>query len=317
MRLIDMHCDTLSKLYHQSDLGDLFDNVCEVNIKKLQMADSMVQFFACFTCFQDYLNYDLCYQDVLSMIAYFEKQEEKYGDKIQKLLHGCDMENNWKNDKVSALLTVEEGGVLNGESKRLEELYQKGIRLITLTWNYENCLGHPNSRDPKIMEKGLKPFGREVVERMEELGMIVDLSHSSDGTFWDVLDMAKKPVVASHSCCRSLCPHPRNLSDEMIRHLAENGGICGLNFYGAFLGTPAESRVEEMTAHILHMIRYGGSDFPAIGTDFDGFDGMNHMDIPDISFMERLWGGLKKKGLSEEQLDRIWNKNAMRILQGI
>ena len=81
MRLIDMHCDTLSKLYHQSDLGDLFDSVCEVNIKKLQMADSMVQFFACFTCFQDYLNYDLCYQDVLSMIAYFEKQEEKYGDK--------------------------------------------------------------------------------------------------------------------------------------------------------------------------------------------------------------------------------------------
>lgn len=317
MRLIDMHCDTLSKLCHQRNMGDLYDNACEVNIKKLQAAGSMVQFFACFTCYKDYLNYDLCYKDVLSMIAYFEKQEEKYGDKIQKLSNGCDMEKCLENKKISAVLTVEEGGVLNGKHKRLDDLYQKGIRLITLTWNYENCLGHPNSKDSKIMEKGLKPFGREIVERMEELGMIVDLSHSSDGTFWDVLDMAKKPVIASHSCCRSLCPHPRNLSDQMIRCLAENGGICGLNFYGAFLGTATESRMEEMTAHLLHMIRYGGSDFPAIGTDFDGFDGMNHMDIPDISFMERLWERLRKKGISEEQLDKIWYKNAMRILQGI
>ena len=164
------------------------------------------------------------------------------------------------------------------------------------------------------MEKGLKPFGIDTVRRMGELGMIVDVSHASDGSFWDVIRYAGGPIVASHSNCRTLCNHPRNLSDEMMKALAEKGGVSGLNLYGVFLGTRNESRIDEMAAHILHMINVGGSDFPAIGTDFDGFRGMDVMEISKLSELEKLWYYLKKKGLSEDQLEKIWNGNVLRIL---
>ena len=103
--------------------------------------------------------------------------------------------------------------------------------------------------------------------------MIIDVSHASDGTFRDIMAIAKGTVIASHSNCREIAKHPRNLTDEMIWQLADAGGIAGLNLYGPFLGREKESRIEDMTAHILHMLNKGGSDFPAIGTDFDGFRG--------------------------------------------
>ena len=125
--------------------------------------------------------------------------------------------------------------------------------------------------------------------------MIVDVSHASDGTFRDIMAIAKGTVIASHSNCREIAKHPRNLTDEMIWQLADAGGIAGLNLYGPFLGREKESRIEDMTAHILHMLNKGGSDFPAIGTDFDGFGEMEVMEIGHPDEMEKLWEILKQK----------------------
>lgn len=329
MNLIDMHCDTLWKLMDMEKDGNLMENHCSVSIPFMKEAGTKAQFFACFTCLRDFEDaggYEGCYGRVQEMITYLTEQADRYSQQIGLARSYSDMQENAEEGKVSAFLTVEEGGVLNGEIGRLYGLYRKGIRLMTLMWNYENCIGHPNSRDEAVMGKGLKPFGIEVVSKMEELGMLVDVSHASDGTFWDVLQYTKKPVVASHSNCRVLCNHPRNLTDEMIRSLAETGGVAGLNFYGAFLGTgkmeeadaaQADSRVEAMTAHILHMIQVGGSGFPAIGTDFDGFDAEGILEIPDVSRMERLWDALKKAGVPERQLDGIWGKNAERVMREV
>ncbi|MCF2555583.1 dipeptidase [Faecalicatena contorta] len=320
MNLIDMHCDTVMQLFHRKGRENLKDNQFGISIPRMRKAGTLAQFFACFTCVEEYKDqggFDTCYDRVLEMIALFEKQMNLFpGDIAQARTYEEIMENK-KQEKISAVLTVEEGGVLNGEMERLDFLYQKGVRLITLMWNYENCLGYPNSRDQNVMQKGLTSFGADVVRRMGELGMIVDVSHASDGSFYDVLGNARGPVVASHSNCRALCSHPRNLTDEMIRDLANAGGVAGLNFYGAFLGTKDASLLEEMTAHVQHMVRVGGSDFPAIGTDFDGFDGMKHLDIPDASHMEKLWDALKKSGLSERQLDKIWSENVLRIFRSI
>ena len=147
--------------------------------------------------------------------------------------------------------------------------------------------------------------------------MIVDISHASDGTIRDILALAKGPVIASHSNCREIVEHPRNLTDEMIWDLANIGGIAGLNLYGPFLGTEKESRIEEMTAHILHMLNEGGSEFPAIGTDFDGFSGMTRMEISHPDELEKLWEALKEKGVAESQLDKIWYRNAKRVRKRI
>lgn len=319
MNLIDLHCDTLWRLMDLEGEGDLLDNDGSVSIRKLECEGAMAQFFACFV-YRDAMDgntpeeqYEAGYWHVLDMIDYMASQTERCSGRLEMAKEPADIETIHKKGEIAAVLTVEEGGVLNGRLARLEELYERGVRLMTLLWNYENCIGAPNSRDRLLMEKGLTPFGIQVVEKMNGLGMIVDISHASDGVFWDVLRHSRKPVAATHSNCRALADHPRNLTDEMLKALGENGGVAGLNFYGPFLGTPDVSRLEEMTAHILHMIKVGGMDLPAIGTDFDGFDGMQKMDIPDIGRMGRLWEALKKKGLTEGQLDKIWYKNALRL----
>lgn len=318
MKLIDMHCDTIWKLMDLDKKGDLMDNLCAVSIPGMKKAGTAVQLFACFAYVQGMSGeYDEGYRHVLEMLRFMDAEIKKYPDDVAHAYSYEDIRENERKKKVSAVLTVEEGGILNGEMERLDVLQKEGIRLVTILWNDENCFGFPNSREKRIMEKGLKPFGAEAVKRIGELKMITDVSHSSDGVFYDVLDCAEGPVVASHSNCRELCPHPRNLSDSMIRKLAEKGGTAGLNFYGAFLGTQDASRVEEMAAHVLHMIKCGGEEFPMIGSDFDGFDGIRHMDIPRTENIDRLWEALKKKGVSETVLDKIWYGNALRILKEI
>lgn len=320
MKLIDMHCDTIGKILEDGEKEDLQEGHYAVTLSGMKKAGVAVQFFACFTNYERYKDregYEDCYRQALQMIECLEKQIRKYGQDIAHAYAYEDIRKNEEEGKISAILTVEEGGILNGHMERLEMLYDRGVRVVTPMWNYENCLGYPNSRDAEIMSRGLKPFGIEAVQRMKEMGMIVDVSHASDGVFWNILKLSAGSVIASHSNCRALCNHPRNLTDAMIRSLSEAGGVAGLNFYGRFLGDRAQSGIEDMTAHILHMIQVGGSEFPAIGTDFDGFDGMEREDIPRTDDMEKLWMALKQKGVTESQLDKIWSENARRVLRTI
>ena len=248
------------------------------------------------------------------MIARGKQEFSENADQISLVTSYEELINNAENGKISAFLTIEESGILDGEISRLEHLYEEDIRLMTLLWNGENCIGYPNSRNTKIMNKGLKPFGIEVVERMNELGMIVDVSHLSDGGFWDVLKYSRKPVVASHSNARALCPHPRNLSDEMIRALAEKGGISGLNFYPYFLKENGKAGMDDLIRHIEHMYYVGGEEFVAIGTDFDGFDD-GELDVEHLGQMERVYDALKKRKFHDSQIEKFWSKNALRLIK--
>ncbi len=320
MKLIDLHCDTLWKLMDLDKTGDFYRSRCAVTIPGMKEAGTIAQFFACFTYLEDYRagdGYEDAYLHVQEMIDYFKRQMELGKEDISYAGSFQELEENEKRGLISAFLTVEEGGVLNGRIDRLGTLYQQGVRLLTPVWNYENCIGYPNSKAPAVMEKGLKPFGVEVIERMGELGMIADVSHASDKTFWDILKYAKGPVVATHSNCRSLCNHPRNLSDEMMRALAEKGGIMGLNFYGPFLHANGETRISYMAEHLACMVNAGGSEFAAIGTDFDGFDGVEILEIEKAEEMERLWEALKAKGFTETQIERIAYGNVKRVLQAL
>ena len=152
--------------------------------------------------------------------------------------------------------------------------------------------------------------------RMNELGVAVDVSHLSDGGFWDVVKLSKRPFVASHSNCRALSPHSRNMTDEMICALAEKGGVMGLNFAGPFLnadGKGRESTLERMILHLKHMIKVGGIEIAAIGTDFDGTDGI--FDIPDCSKMQLLFETMEKHGFTGEQIEKIAYKNVKRVMR--
>ncbi|MGN1267559.1 MAG: dipeptidase, partial [Dorea sp.] len=226
MKLIDLHCDTISKMIKEDQ--NILENNLNISIPAMRKAETAVQLFACFTNLSDFSTeegYDAAYRHVHKMIDCMEEQEKLCSSEIQIARSYDDIMGNNRAGRISAVLTVEEGGVLNGEMERLDELYERGIRLITPMWNYENCLGYPNSRKAAVMQKGLKPFGKGVLEKMGEMKMIVDVSHASDGSFWDIINMATCPVIASHSNCRALCAHPRNMNDEMIRALAEKGGV--------------------------------------------------------------------------------------------
>lgn len=319
MHLIDMHCDTVAKILESKSGEGLYENSFDIDIRGMKRAGTMAQFFACFVYMEMFQGKDR----MENAFLYAWKMAEKLKEEIQKnskeiaiATTANDIVRNQEQGKISAILTLEEGGVINGDLRKLEELYKGGTRLVTLLWNFENCMGYPNSSDRRIMEQGLKPFGFETVERMNDLGMLVDVSHMSDGGFWDVIRTSKKPIVASHSSARSLCAHPRNLTDEMLRALGENGGIAALNFYPAFIREDKKASKEDLAAHIKHMVNVAGTDAVAIGTDYDGFEG-GELEIDKVEKMPLLYQALRKEGFTESQLEKIWFRNVMRVLKEV
>jgi membrane dipeptidase len=313
MRIIDLHCDTMSRL-HQDLTSNLRRNDFSVDLEKLTKGQVDTQLFAMFLHLEEIAHQEM---DVYPYLLDFQKT-------VDEALRSVEQEVNWittpemlgenrREGKLSAMVTIEEGGFLQGDLHRLDQVYDRGVRLITLTWNFENCIGYPNSKDPFIMEKGLKPFGFEVVEAMNRKGMVVDVSHLSDGGFYDCIRHSSKPVMASHSNCRSLVNVPRNMTDEMIRSLADIGGVMGLNFAPMFLGPDNVSRIDAMVAHVHHMIKMGGEDVIALGSDFDGIGGT--LEIKDSSQLPMLLDALSSSGLSENVLEKFCWRNADRILR--
>ena len=218
---------------------------------------------------------------------------------------------------MSAVLTIEDGRSVRGKVDNLKRFYDMGVRLITLTWNYENCFGYPNSYDPDVMGRGLKPFGLEAVEYMNELGMIVDVSHLSDAGFYDVASHAKRPFVASHSDARAICPAVRNLTDDMIRLLAEKGGVTGLNFCPSFLNAQKDypGTAADVARHAAHIIKVGGEDCLGLGSDFDGI--RTHAELPGADAMPVLEDALAKAGLTARQRDKVMGENVLRVYREV
>ncbi len=345
MKYIDMHCDTLLKTAIYGNSGDLFQNEeTAVDFKRMKKGGQLAQFFAIFLLGkeEDYLHENITPQSddefIDGRLKCLTENLSKYSDIIQLARNYDELKANEKAGKMSAFLTMEEGRPVDGSFEKLRRFYSQGFRLITLTWNYENCFGFPNSFDPVIMEKGLKDFGKEAIQLMEELGMLVDVSHLSDGGFYDVAKILKKPFVASHSNAREITPHPRNLTDEMIKILAEKGGIAGLNFCPVFLKsdqtgsdnrfantggsvmTPPQkkivfSKIEDMILHLNHMRNKGGEDFVALGSDLDGIGG--ELDISASDEFYKLFGALQKEGWTEDQIEKLAYKNVERVIREV
>ena len=316
--MIDLHCDTLSALYERKT-ETIMQNSLAVDQVKLKKAGAFAQFFAAFvdmSRFADKGNTEQGFLYALDLINFGKVQFSAKNSEILVAKSYNDYIKNRKSEKISAFLTVEEGGIIGNDIYKLDRLYQNGVRLITLCWNYENSIGFPNSKNPEIMKKGLKNFGFNVVSEMNEKGIIIDVSHLSDGGFFDVISHSKKPVVASHSSARALCSHPRNLTDEMIKALANCGGVAGVNFYPFFLSQSGKADVFVLADHIEYMINAGGEDFVALGSDFDGFS-PPLAGLENIGKTEFLLNTLKSRGISERQLEKLKFLNAERIIKEI
>ncbi len=210
--------------------------------------------------------------------------------------------------KVAALLSVEAADLLECDPDRVDTAAEWGVRLCNLTWNVPNALSGTNCRES---DRGLSHRGRDFVRALEEHHIYADVSHLSDPGFWDLVRTARRPIVASHSNSRALCPHPRNLTDDMFRAIRDSGGVAGINFYRHFVGP--EGSMDELTAHVEHFLELGGEKTLCLGGDLDGCEalagGMNGVeDVP------LLYRALEERGYDEALLEDIFWNNLLRLL---
>ena len=319
MGYIDMHCDTLMMYAEPDNPRDLFQNDRQVDFLRLKEGGAMAQFFAIFLPHWEPGNPrampDEQYIQLLSHGLFHSI--EQHSNLVRLARNAEEIQQNHQRGLLSAVLTMEDGRAVRGNLETLKRFYELGVRALALTWNYEHCFGYPNSPDFQQIEKGLKPFGKEAVVYMqEELGMLVDVSHLSDGGFYDVASLCKKPFIASHSNARALSPHPRNLTDDMLRVLGEKGGVTGINFFGAFLNedvTDYRSTVDQMVRHARHIVNKAGLESLGFGSDFDGISG--EQELTGCQKMPLLLDGLKKAGFHEKEIEQITHKNLLRVMK--
>lgn len=306
IKTLDLHCDTASWLLYEN--YELKKNKGKVDINKLKQSNSMAQIFAHFI---DLNCTDDPYEEFLKMYTRLVSEINKNPDEIEVVRNVKELDEVNKNGKIGAILAIEEGGVLQGDIKKLKEVYNLGIRIITLTWNYKNEIGYPNFKF-QYKDNGLTEKGREIVYEMESLGIIPDCSHLSDRGFYDLIEICSKPFIASHSNAREVTNHSRNLTDPMIKALANKGGVMGINFCSSFLGSRDKGYIDDMVRHIMHIKNVGGIDVISLGTDFDGIE--NEVEIGNISQIGKLAEELRKQGFSENDIEKIYSRNAIRVL---
>ena len=316
--IIDMHCDTILRCLQGKSLRDMEGT--HINLQKMKEGGVAVQCFALFIMTNgDGADYGFeqksPYEVYQALLQVFQDQMQQNQDLIRQVRSSEEILSGIRSGQQMALLTMEDAAPAEGKLERFAEFYEEGIRMMTLTWNYENCIAFPNSKNAIAHNTlGLKPFGYEALERMNELGIIADISHVSARCFWDVMKKTKKPVIASHSCARRICDHPRNLRDDQLRALADRGGMVGINFFYDFLEDHPEPRstIESVVRHMRHIKDVAGAEVLGWGSDYDGIPGT--LEWGDSAGMPILLDALSPY-FTDDELDLICWKNFVRVLK--
>jgi len=241
------------------------------------------------------------------MLDFFEREVEKHSDLIEIALDLNDIRRIAGEGKISALLAIEGGEALMGKIENIDHFYQRGVRILAPTWNRENELGFGQGTGTR----GLKPLGFEVIKRMDELGMILDVSHLNEAGFWDAHNTSTRPYMASHSNAYSVLAHDRNLKDDQIIAIAESGGIIGFNMYPLIIaaGKPA---MNDIMTHFDHFIKLGAVNNIGLGSDFDGIPDMPQ-GIKDVTSLKLLREKLTEE-FNQETSHKIMETNFYEFL---
>lgn len=288
-KIADAHCDTLTK-YNENPF---YSKEAAWNLKKFKRAKGVLQYMAIFT--PDNLSGDAALAFAFNHAGRFLRYKPEGVNFLQQPA-------DYDEKKVNILLSIEGGSPVVNDINNLVAFYKLGIRAMTLTWNHRNFIG-----DGVNEEYGLTSFGRDVVKKMNELKMIVDVSHINEKGFWDVADTTDKAFIASHSNVWAVCSSKRNLKDEQIKELIRRKGFIGLNFYNYFIGNKGDNYFEKFEYHVKHFLDLGAADVLGFGADYDGIDESpfpgpaNYKDIAGI-FSDKL-------KLSDDLINKILYKN--------
>lgn len=305
--IFDLHCDTATACEYWLKSRSLRDGAQHISLARAEYLEKWAQIFAIFIPDEFRGNDAIAYYE--RALAYIRRQQEKEEGKFRICKSEADIVTAHENHACAGIISVEGGCVLAGDVSRLEQLYEDGVRLITLTWNAANELadgcGEPNA-------KGLTQTGIEAVRRMNALDMVIDVSHLADAGFFDVAKYSEKPFVASHSNSRALCAHRRNLTDEMFDIICQRGGLVGLNFCCDFLRENGqEANVQDILRHAARFVERGGEKTVCMGADFDGTDVPS--EIRGIDSMGELYELFLREGFGKQLTDDIFFGNARRF----
>ena len=349
---IDSHIDTVQRvLVMGEDLGKRWD-AGHVDIPRLQEGGTHAPFFALWV--PVYFPGAEAVRRTLDLRDAMQSVLDTHKDQMELATTAADIRRIVKAGKISVFLTVEGGHTIDDDLRVLRMYYQLGVRSMTLTHSRNN--NWADSATDKPVHNGLTDFGREVVREMNRLGMLVDVSHVADKTFYDTLSVTSKPVIVSHSSMRAISPVPRNVTDEMLWALAKNGGVIGISFGEGFVnpkdaealesaiktettgpaltgralddyaaedvrnlfGTRVKvaATVADVADHIDHAVRIAGIDHVGIGSDFDGVSGPPN-GLDDVSKMPALIEVLLQRGYAERDVKKILGENYLRVIREV
>jgi membrane dipeptidase len=334
-KAIDLHCDSVFSLKDGKDLLKRVEGV-HVDLPRLREGRVGLQVFAMYV--PPDTDADKAFKlanDGLDLIDAFARSDEL----LTPVETAAELKAALAADKTGIMLAVENGLAIEESLEKLEQLRRRKVRILTLvhfehmSW-IASCTGKEKFQVNGDESRGLSSFGEKVVDAMNGLGIIPDVSHCSVNAFWDVIKRSKKPVIASHSCAYSICGHARNLRDDQLKALGDSGGVVGINFAASFLHEQfrilaQEERKKEpekrdfssvkvpetiIADHIDYMINIAGEDCVGLGSDFDGIP-FTPENVTGCDYFPRLEAELRSRGYSEKRLEKIWNANFIRVLE--
>lgn len=315
---LDTHCDTPMFFPQGVDFGSRDPRIL-VDLHKMSEGHQDATIMVCYLpqpqqdeTFSSKVDFDVNgpteYADLIfDKIEAIVEQNKQY---LSIARTPADLYANKQQGRKSIMLGIENGLALDGHLDRLQHFAQRGIVYMTLCHNGDNDIC--DSARGNHTHNGISPFGKQVVREMNRLGILVDLSHAGEKSFYDALELSSQPIVCSHSSCRALCDHPRNLTDDQMRALAAKGGVMQITMYNGFLVKDGEATVLDALRHLAHAIEVMGIDHVGIGTDFDGDGGVRGMaNSSELLNFTRL---LLARGYSEQDIEKIWGGNFLRVM---
>jgi membrane dipeptidase len=324
--LIDTHNDVTSATVAGLDIGKPNSDHM-TDLPRMKKGGMGAQFFAVYVA-ASYVEQNHAANRTLQMIDTVRHDIiEKYPNDFLFATTAADIRRAHKQHKIAALLGIEGGHAIEDSLRLLRRYYDEGVRYMTLTHANSNHWAD-SSGDANQPNHGLSPFGKEVVGEMNRLGMMVDISHVSDKTFWDALETSKAPIFASHSSCRAITPAPRNMTDEMIAALAKKGGVVQINFSCDFLnadvlkaeaagGAPAATKLRatlaDVVQHIDHVVAIGGIGAVGLGSDFDGIS-CAPVGLDGVDKWPNLTRALLEEGYTAAEIRKIYGENTLRLM---
>lgn len=309
MELFDGHCDTISHCYEHG--GHLRKRDGHLDLTRTASFRRYAQFFALFGDDAAVKRGTPFPQIFKEQYALFCEEMEVCRDIVQFCRTGVQAGDAFGQGKAAAFLSVEGAELLDCDLNHLEEAYHMGVRAINLTWNRANALSGSNCEET---ERGLSKQGKAFVRRMQELGMLADVSHLSDPGFWDVMELAEKPIIASHSNARAIHFCQRNLTDQQFTAIIGNGGVTGLCMYADFLGEDAG--LDTVVAHLEHFLSLGGENNISIGGDWDGCRKLPQ-GMDGIQDMGKLRDRLLRRNYNEALIGAVFYSNLMRVVNEV